>query len=100
MRDNNNTKGTNMTRLEGMMRVRNLRTIVTETIKDLKGIGGTDIRKEGPCWSFTTQDGKRFAGGIAATHQFIMNGFPSTKRETVRLSCDANGKTWTEENGG
>ena len=89
-----------MTRLEGMMRVRNLRTIVTETIKDLKGIGCTDIRKEGPCWSFTTQDGKRFAGGIAATHQFIMNGFPTTKREPVRLSHDANGKRWTVANGG
>ena len=89
-----------MTTIEAMNKVRNIRSIVTETIKDLQGIGCTDIRKEGTCWSFTTQDGKRFAGGIAATHQLIMNGFPSTKRETVRLSCDANGKTWTEENGG
>ena len=89
-----------MTTIEAMNKVRNIRSIVTETIKDLQGIGCTDIRKEGTCWSFTTQDGKRFAGGIAATHQFIMNGFPSTKRETVRLSCDANGKTWTVENGG
>ena len=76
-----------MTRLEGMMRVRNLRTIVTETIKDLKGIGCTDIRKEGQCWSFTTKDGKRFAGGIAAVHQFIVGDFRPTKREPVRLSC-------------
>ena len=89
-----------MTTIEAMNKVRNIRSIVTETIKDLQGIGATDIKKEGTCWSFTTQDGKRFAGGIAAVHQFIMNGFPSTKRETVRLSCDANGKTWTVENGG
>ena len=98
--NNDNTKGNEMTKLEGMKRVRNSLTIVTETIKDLQGIGATDIKKEGTCWSFTTQDGKRFAGGIAAVHQFIMNGFPSTKRETVRLSCDANGKTWTVRNGG
>ena len=89
-----------MTTIEAMKRVRQVRTIVTETIKDLQGIGCTDIKKEGPCWSFTTQDGKRFAGGIAATHQFIMNGFPTTKREPVRLSCDSNGKTWTVRNGG
>ena len=89
-----------MTTLEAMNKVRNIRSIVTETIKDLQGIGATDIKKEGTCWSFTTQDGKRFAGGIAATHQFIMNGFPTTKRQPVRLSCDANGKTWTVENGG
>jgi hypothetical protein len=95
-----NTMENTMTTQQAMSKVRQARTIITETIQDLKGIGCTDIKKEGPCWSFTTQDGKRFAGGIAATHQFIMNGFPSTKRETVRLSCDANGKTWTEENGG
>ena len=89
-----------MTTIEAMNKVRNIRSIVTETIKDLQGIGCTDIKKEGTCWSFTTKDGKRFAGGIAATHQFIMNGFPATKREPVRLSCDANGKTWTVENGG
>ena len=96
----NHMKGIKMTKLEGMMRVRNLRTIVTETIKDLQGIGATDIKKEGTCWSFTTQDGKRFAGGIAAVHQFIIGGFRPTKREPVRLSCDSNGKTWTVENGG
>ena len=89
-----------MTTIEAMNKVRNIRSIVTETIKDLKGIGCTDIRKEGPCWSFTTQDGKRFAGGIAATHQFIMGDFRPTKREPVRLSCDSNGKTWTVSNGG
>ena len=89
-----------MTTIEAMNKVRNIRSIVTETIKDLQGIGCTDIRKEGTCLSFTTQDGKRFAGGIAATHQFIMNGFPTTKREPVRLSCDSNGKTWTGRNGG
>ena len=89
-----------MTTLEAMNKVRNIRSIVTETIKDLQGIGCTYIKKEGPCWAFTTQDGKRFAGGIAATHQFIMNGFPTTKREPVRLSCDSNGKTWTVRNGG
>ena len=89
-----------MTTQQAMSKVRQARTVITETIQDLKGIGCTDIKKEGPCWSFTTQDGKRFAGGIAATHQFIMNGFPSTKRETVRLSCDSNGKTWTVRNGG
>ena len=89
-----------MTKLEGMKRVRNSLTIVTETIKDLQGIGATDIKKEGTCWSFTTQDGKRFAGGIAAVHQCIMGDFRPTKREPVRLSCDANGKTWTVENGG
>ena len=89
-----------MTTIEAMNKVRNIRSIVTETIKDLQGIGCTDIRKEGTCWSFTTQDGKRFAGGIAATHQFIMNGFPTTKREPVRLSCDSNGKTRSVRNGG
>ena len=98
--NNDNTKANEMTKLEGMKRVRNSLTIVTETIKDLQGIGATDIKKEGTCWSFTTQDGKRFAGGIAAVHQFIMGDFRPTKREPVRLSCDANGKTWTVENGG
>ena len=89
-----------MTTFEAMMRVRNIRTNITETIKDLKGIGCTDIKKEGTCWSFTTQDGKRFAGGIGAVHQFIKGGFHPTKRKRIRLSCDSNGKTWTEENGG
>ena len=89
-----------MTTLEGMKRVRNLRTIVTATIKDLQDIGCTDIKKEGSYWSFTTDDGESFTGGIAAVHQFIMSGFPTTKREPVRLSCDANGKTWTVSNGG
>ena len=95
-----NTMENTMTTQQAMSKVRQARTIITETIQDLKGIGCTDIKKEGPCWSFTTQDGKRFAGGIAAVHQFIMNGFPSPKRETVRLSCDSNGKTWTVRNGG
>ena len=95
-----NTMENTMTTQQAMTKVRQARTVITETIQDLKGIGCTDIRKEGTCWSFTTQDGKRFAGGIAAVHQFIMNGFPSTKRETVRLSCDSNGKTWTVSNGG
>ena len=98
--NNDNTKANEMTKLEGMKRVRNSLTIVTETIKDQQGIGATDIKKESTCWAFTTQEGKRFAGGIAAVHQFIMNGFPTTKRQPVRLSCDANGKTWTVENGG
>tara|TARA_R100000306_G_C4353139_1_gene131230 strand:- start:594 stop:899 length:306 start_codon:yes stop_codon:yes gene_type:complete len=98
--NNTNTKEIKMTTLEGMKRVRNSLTIVTETIKDLQGIGATDIKKEGTCWSFTTQDGKRFAGGIAAVHQFIKGGFLPTRRDPVRLSCDSNGKTWTVENGG
>ena len=100
MTNNTNTKEIKMTTLEGMKRVRNSLTIVTETIKDLQGIGATDIKKEGTCWSFTTQDGKRFAGGIAAVHQLIKGGFHPTKREPVRLSCDSNGKSWTVENGG
>jgi len=61
-----------MTKLEGMKRVRNLRTIVTATIKDLQDIGCTDIKKEGSCWSFTTDDGESFTGGIAVVHQFIV----------------------------
>ena len=100
MTNNTNTKEIKMTTLEGMKRVRNSLTIVTETIKDLQGIGATDIKKEGTCWSFTTQDGKRFAGGIAAVHQFIKGGFLPTRRDPVRLSCDSNSKTWTVENGG
>jgi len=98
--NNDNTKGNDMTTLEGMKKVRQARTIVTQTIEDLQGIGCTDIKKDGVCWSFTMQNGKRFAGGIGAVHQLIQGGLHFTRREPMRLSHDANGKRWTVANGG
>ena len=56
------------------------------------------------CWSWVNEHGMKVAGGIGALANWINNGCRTAHylrpRNPVRLSSDANGKSWTIYNGG
>ena len=72
-------------------------------LNTLTHLGASNVQVNGLCWSLTLRDGRRWAGGIGAVRKLIANGLQHESRinrDSVRLSTDAHGKTWTEANGG
>ena len=71
-------------------------------IKKLEALGAVDVTVNGPSWSMTLPNGKKWAGGIGAVRILIDHNLEliTPRRATVRLESDALGKTWTTHNGG
>lgn len=70
--------------------------------EQLIGMGCTEIKVEGVCWSFNQpKNGRRWAGGIGAVRNYITSGgyVPRPPRDPIRLSIN-HAPIWTDQNGG